>query len=321
MEQPFIFKYKPKNLDEYKYNNNICKFLKNLIRINELNVLIVGDSGSGKTTLINCLLNDYYNGIRSDKFILVINQLKEQGISYYRNDVKIFSQTIINKNIKKSIILDDIDNINEQSQQIFRNYLDKYSNNVNFIASCTNIQKVIGTFQSRVLILKLDNFTDNNLFEIMNNICLKENIIINEESKKYIIELSNLSIRILISYIEKIKILNKNINLDILYNLSSNIDYNNLIKYTELCINNNLEEAINLILNIYDLGHSVMDILDSYFSFLKKTELINENKKFKILKLLCKYISNFYIIHEDEIELIFFTNKLIYMLNPKYDNN
>ena len=314
MEQPFIFKYKPKNLEDYNYNKDICDFLKKLIKINELNILIVGDSGSGKTTLINCLLNDYYNGVYNDNNILIINQLKEQGITYYRNDVKIFSQTFINSNKKKSIILDDIDCINEQSQQIFRNYLDKYNNNVNFIASCTNIQKVIGSFQSRVLILKLKNFTNNYLFEIMNNICIKENIIIDQISKEHIIKLSNYSIRILISYIEKIKILNKKIDLNVIYTISTNINYHILIKYTELCKKKKLKDAINLILEINDLGYSVMDILDSYFSFLKLTDIIDNDIKYDILKLLCKYISNFYIIHEDEIELIFFTNKLIELL-------
>ena len=245
MEQPFIFKYKPNNLDEYKYNKNICNFLKNLININELNILIIGNTGSGKTTLINCLLNDYYDGNYNEQNVLTINQLKDQGITYYRNDVKVFCQTLISNNKKKTIILDDIDNINEQSQQVFRNYLDKYSKNVNFIASCTNIQKVIGSFQSRILIVKLNNFTNNNLLEIMNNICIKENIIINNESKEYIIKLTNNSVRTLICYIEKIKILNKKIDLNTIYNLSTNINFTSLINYTNLCKKNKLVEAIN----------------------------------------------------------------------------
>jgi DNA polymerase III delta prime subunit len=315
MEQPFIFKYKPNNLDEYKYNKNICNFLKNLININELNILIIGNTGSGKTTLINCLLNDYYDGNYNEQNVLTINQLKDQGITYYRNDVKVFCQTLISNNKKKTIILDDIDNINEQSQQVFRNYLDKYSKNVNFIASCTNIQKVIGSFQSRILIVKLNNFTNNNLLEIMNNICIKENIIINNESKEYIIKLTNNSVRTLICYIEKIKILNKKIDLNTIYNLSTNINFTSLINYTNLCKKNKLVEAINLFIQIYDLGYSVMDIFDSYFSFLKIYNDIDINKKYSILKLLCKYISNFYIVHEDEIELVFFTNKLITILH------
>jgi hypothetical protein len=39
--------------------------------------------------------------------------------------------------------------------------------------------------------------------------------------------------------------------------------------------------------------------------------MIDEDKKYKIIKLLCKYIAIFYNIHEDEIELSIFTKNLI----------
>ena len=59
-----------------------------------------------------------------------------------------------------------------------------------------------------------------------------------------------------------------------------------------------------------------MDIFDNYFIFIKSDYIINENdlKKYEIIKLLCKYISIFHNIHEDEIELALFTNNLIQIL-------
>lgn len=54
-----------------------------------------------------------------------------------------------------------------------------------------------------------------------------------------------------------------------------------------------------------------MDILDNYFLFIKTTPLINETNKYKITKILCKYMTIFHNIHEDEIELALFTNNLI----------
>ena len=124
MNIPFIYKYKPSFF-------NIVDILKTLISMNNLNVLFVGDSGCGKTCLINALIKEYYGNIQYNDDILIINSLKEQGIQYYRTDVKTFCQTRCSiPNKKKVVILDDIDNINEQSQQVFRNCIDKYSNNV-----------------------------------------------------------------------------------------------------------------------------------------------------------------------------------------------
>ena len=72
------------------------------------------------------MIREYYQEPEQDN-VLYINSLKEQGINYYRNDVKTFCQTCSSvKGKKKFIVLDDIDLINEQSQQVFRNYIDKY---------------------------------------------------------------------------------------------------------------------------------------------------------------------------------------------------
>ena len=58
-----------------------------------------------------------------------------------------------------------------------------------------------------------------------------------------------------------------------------------------------------------------MDILDTYFTFIKKTSIVNEEIKYKIIPIICKYISIFYNLHEDEIELSLFTNNLIQLFN------
>ena len=63
-----------------------------------------------------------------------------------------------------------------------------------------------------------------------------------------------------------------------------------------------------------------MDIFDSYFSFIKITKSLPEHIKYKIIKIICKYISIFHTIHEDKIELIFFTNDLLKLNQNKGEN-
>ena len=57
-----------------------------------------------------------------------------------------------------------------------------------------------------------------------------------------------------------------------------------------------------------------MDVLDSYFSYLKNISVMDENKKYKLIPILCKYMSLFHCMHEDEVELVFFTNEVIDVL-------
>ena len=61
---------------------------------------------------------------------------------------------------------------------------------------------------------------------------------------------------------------------------------------------------------MYDKGYSVMDILDNYFLFVKNTDIISEDEKYEVIPIICKYITVFHNIHEDEIELALFTNNL-----------
>ena len=53
-----------------------------------------------------------------------------------------------------------------------------------------------------------------------------------------------------------------------------------------------------------------MDILDNYFVFVKQTDMLTEDEKYNIIPYICKYITVFHDIHEDEIELALFTNNL-----------
>jgi DNA polymerase III delta prime subunit len=314
----FIHKYQPLYFKDFNNDNEIINILKTLILIDNLNILLIGDIASGKTTLLNALIREYYIDYSPKEYeenILYINSLKEQGINYYRTDVKTFCQTCSNiKNKKKFVILDDIDLINEQSQQVFRNCIDKYSHNVHFISSCSNIQKVIESLQSRFTIFKIKPLDKVNLVQIINTIKTNENIEIEENAIDFIINISNNTVKVIINYMEKFKLLNQKITIQLATELCSNISFLIFEEYTNLLIEKNLVEAINIIYKLYDKGYSVMDILDNYFIFIKSTNIITEDQKYIFIPVICKYISVFHNIHEDEIELSLFTNNIIQLL-------
>ena len=311
----FIHKFQPIYFEDYGKNNEIIDILKTLILMDNLNILLIGNIASGKTSLLNSIIREYYQDYEAkeyDENILYINSLKEQGINYYRTDVKTFCQTCSTiKNKKKIIVLDDIDYINEQSQQVFRNCIDKFSHNVHFISSCSNIQKVIESLQSRYHILKIKPLKKENLVEIVNSIKKAENIEMTQEAEEFIINVSNNTVKILINYMEKIKLLGEKITIELAVKLCSNISFFIFEEYTRLIKQKNLEESIFIMYDLYDKGYSVMDILDNYFIFIKYTDILTEDEKYDIIPYICKYITYFHDIHEDEIELALFTNNLI----------
>jgi len=317
----FIHKFQPIYFDDFGKNNEVIDILKTLVLMDNLNILLFGNIASGKTSLLNAIIKEYYKDNEPKEYeenVLFINSLKEQGINYYRTDVKTFCQTCSTiPNKKKIIVLDDIDFINEQSQQVFRNCIDKYSNNVHFISSCSNIQKVIESLQSRFYIIKIKPLQKETLIEIINTIKSEEKIDIDPQAEDFIINICNNTVKILINYMEKFKLLGEKITIDLAVKLCSNISFYTLEDYTNLIKQNKLEESLNLIYDLYDRGYSVMDILDNYFVFIKQTNSLSEDEKYKIIPYICKYTTIFHNIHEDEIELALFTNNLITLLHIK----
>jgi replication factor C subunit 2/4 len=311
----FVEKFQPMFFKDFEMDTDITEILNIMISMNNLNILFIGDIASGKTSLLNALIREYYNEYNPKQYsdnVLYINSLKEQGINYYRTDVKTFCQTCsVIKKKKKIVVLDDIDFINEQSQQVFRNCIDKYSHNVHFISSCSNIQKVIESIQSRFTIIKIKPLKREYIHKILNKIKISEEIDIDTDAEEFILNVSNNTVKILINYMEKFKLLNIKITYDIALQLCSNINFLKLEEYTVCVKNKNLAEAIKIIYDIFDKGYSVMDILDSYFVFIKNTNLLLEDEKYNIIPIICKYITIFNNIHEDEIELALFTNNLI----------
>lgn len=312
----FIHKYQPVYFSDFEDDNPAIKIIKLIMSLNdELNIMLIGGASCGKTTLLNAVIREYYHGYtpqQYDENVLSINNLKEQGINYYRSDVKSFCQTCSNiKGKKKIVVLDDLDLINEQSQQVFRNCIDKYSHNVCFISSCTNAQKVIENIQSRLTIIKMQPLKRENIGEIIDKISKIESIQINDDAKEFIINISNNEVKIVINYMEKFKLLGEIITLDYAIQLCTNISFISFENYTNALLNKKLNDAIKIIYQIYDKGYSVMDILDNYFIFVKTTKILTEQQKYIIIPYLCKFITIFHNIHEDEIELALFTNNLL----------
>ena len=239
------------------------------IEIDDLNVLFVGDICSGKTILLNIIIREYYGINDNDPIpennILYINNLKEQGTSFFRSEMKTHSQSrssVFGK--KKLIVIDDIDLINEQSQQTFRNYIDKYKKNIHFISVCTNIQKVIESVQSRVHIVKIEQPNDSQLMILYEEIVSQEKLIISDDAKVFLIKYCHKSYRSLLNQLEKMFILGRNIDISLCKMLCSDVTYSHFELFLQHIRNKELHLAIGVIYNVSSMGYSVVDIYDIY---------------------------------------------------------
>jgi hypothetical protein len=96
---------------------------------------------------------------------------------------------------------------------------------------------------------------------------------------------------------------------------TSNILNCDFDKYIDYCKEKNYFKSIELINDLYLNGYSVIDIIDEFFNYIKNFSNLNDEIKYKIIKILSHNINIFNNLHEDKIELIFLTNNIIKILN------
>lgn len=321
MNTTFLYKYQPKTLDEFHLAHDFIDLVKVHIEMDNLNLMLVGNSGCGKTSLIQSIIQTYYGGAYDPENILVINSIHDKGIAYYRTHVKTFCQTCsLVKGKKKVIVLDDLEHINEQSQQVFRSCLEKNNNNVHFIASCSDTQRVIDNLKSSLSMMKMYPMTNQVMGEISERICKKEAIHLTADASQFLVRISNHSIRTMLNYLEKSKLLSfdyPEITLEMAQAMCTNISFAEMEAFTKAARKGNLFESIEVLYRLFDKGYSVIDILDSYFIFAKITDLLTEDEKYSITRSLTKYVSMFYTVHEDEVELAFFSSEMVMLIGEK----
>ena len=315
----FIYKYKPALFSDFDTPGTVLTLLHKYIQFDKLQILLIGNEGVGKSTLLDTIVKEYYNNHEVSVYkhnVLSINDIQEQGIAYFRNEVKYFCQTCsIIPNKHKIIVLDNIDLLSDIIQQIIVSLIEKHKNQVHFIASCTNIHKILDNLQSRLMLITIPPITRDQLYNISQKIINNENIQIDTESTDLLIARSNNKINCLINYLEKINIYNKPINLELVSQICVHLDitvFDLLIDYIQ---NKKLIESIHHLYTLHLQGFSVIDILDSFFKYIKSDCRLDELIKYNIIQLICKYITIFYSIHEDEIELSLFVYELYILFN------
>lgn len=326
MSNLLINKYEPKYLVDFNFSKDYIDYLNNIINYTNINILLLGNMGSGKTILLDAILFNYYgtkNINRIKNNVLYISSLKEQGVSFYKNDVKTFCQStseIYNKN--KSIIIDNLDGLNDINQNIFKIHMDMYGKRVNFICSCTNLNKISSSILNHFFVIKIKSIDNKQLSYIIDKICKNEDYNISKELKDNIIKYSNNSVKLLINNLEKYRLLYDKIDYKI-DNINNNILVKDLRDFYKYCIEKNREYAYNKLISIYDDGYSTTDIIEYMYTNLKlNNDFENDDEndfendfendiKYKIIQILSKYLLSINNTNEDELIIYYITNDII----------
>lgn len=266
---PFIEKFRPTNFDDIVLDPLNKTILTNIINTSYFpNLLFYGPPGTGKTTTIINLVSAYQTKLNQQNKGLMIhlNASDERGIDIIRNQI---NQFVNSKNLfshgMKFVILDEVDYMTKNAQQALRYLLQTYSNNVRFCLICNYISRIDEGLQNEFLKLRFNQLPENEIVQFLNNISVKENLNLNDNSLKLIQQLYRSDIRSMINFMQT----NQNVK-DI--NIIDKTVWENL--YKKLPSINESEKYINEISIKYNIDKK--NIIKDFLNYIIRNYKITE---------------------------------------------
>ena len=247
----WFFKYKPKSIDEYVFENEDQKQqVINWIQNGKIdgNLLLYGPAGTGKTALAELLINSIL------KSKLDLNKIKSRSVSAI-DELEPWLQKRPVKSKTKIVYFEEFDRISDKAfDQLKDGLLEKYQSHVSFIAATNYIRRIPHPIQTRFTIKFELNCTNvEGVFNRLKTILDTEKIEYSEQS--------------LYDYVQN------NIRLgmrDLINNLQTAV-CENKIDFTKISIQKSTEED-ELVVHTLNILKTILQLQDIN---LKKLILIN----------------------------------------------
>jgi replication factor C subunit 3/5 len=312
---PFCEKYRPNNFEDIVLDPLNKKILKNIIETQYFpNLLFYGPPGTGKTTTVIKLISAYQKKINNTNKDLIIhlNASDERGIDIIRNQINYFvnSKPLFNNGMK-FVILDEVDYMTKNAQQALRYLLQNYKGSVRFCLICNYISRIDEGLQNEFIRLRFNQLPKEQILHFLKNICVSENLNINDESIENIQKLFKSDVRSMINFIQT--------NQDIVKIKTDKFNFINIIacKEWEIIIEKikskeklqEISSYIHLISNKYNIDKK--NIIKDFINY------IIYNKRIKITCEFLNFVEN--LIHSqnynnNNILINYLLSKLIVFL-------
>ncbi|ESO93767.1 hypothetical protein LOTGIDRAFT_182182 [Lottia gigantea] len=221
----WVDKHRPSQLHKLDYHKQQAANLKKLIASGDLpHLLVYGPSGAGKKTRITCILRELYGAgaeklrieqshftTPSNKKIEISTIASNYHIEVNPSDVGNNDRIVIQELIKnlaqvnqldsssqkefKVVVLTEVDRLTKDAQHGLRRTMEKYMATCRLILCCNSTSKVIPAIRSRCLGVRVAAPSEEEIAQILQNVCKKEGCTLPAELAKRIANKSNRNLR------------------------------------------------------------------------------------------------------------------------------
>jgi replication factor C subunit 2/4 len=291
IDNSWVEKYRPNNLNDIITQNNIINSLKNAIKLKNIPHLIFsGPSGCGKTSTILALAKELYGNDISNK-IIELNASDERGINIIRDKIKTYAKQSVNiKNNSppwKIIILDEADTMTPDSQFALRRIIEEYSKITRFCIICNYHSKIIEPIISRCSLFRFKIIENDHILLKLEEICKNENIIYDKNIFYKIIDISRGDLRKAINLLQKCYNYNTNkIENNILDEISGVISNDVFLNLMDNVLKKNTKIIDEIINDLFNKGYSLINQIVLFHNYILNLNISSKKKS----NILCKLV-------------------------------
>ena len=242
------------------------------------NLLLYGNSGNGKTSAGIVVAKE----ILGDEFkhnFFEINASDDRRLETVRTTIKQAAQSASIGDVPFRIcLLDEMDNMTSDAQNALKRIMERYSNNIRFIITCNDKNKIIFALQSRCANYHFKPISNESMLDMVKEILHKENITrFSDEDLGDFLYSMNGDMRRAITEIQAAKSSNTTLKKQVEISLS---------EYNELLIKI-VNKNQNLLGEMHDLlyqGKTVKEICNGLHDVIVSSEGLDTMLKFKLLR-------------------------------------
>lgn len=221
----WVDKYRPKSFAKLDYHQKQAEDLKKLVKDGDFpHLMVYGPSGAGKKTRIMCLLKELYgSGVEklrierhtfttpSNKKVEIATLASNYHIEVTPSDAGIHDRIVIQELIKtvaqtqqlessvqrhfKVILVTEVDRLSRDAQHALRRTMEKYMATCRLILYCNSTSKVIPAIRSRCLAVRVAAPKQEEVIQILHNVCRKEGLSLPQPLAEKITNLSKRNLR------------------------------------------------------------------------------------------------------------------------------
>ncbi|KFQ55727.1 Replication factor C subunit 4, partial [Pelecanus crispus] len=296
---PWVEKYRPKNVDEVAFQDEVVAVLKKSLEGADLpNLLFYGPPGTGKTSTILAAARELYGPELFRQRVLELNASDERGIQVIREKVKAFAQLTATGSRSdgkvcppfKIVILDEADSMTSAAQAALRRTMEKESKTTRFCLICNYISRIIEPLTSRCSKFRFKPLSDKIQQQRLLDVSEKEHVKISSEAVSYLVKVSEGDLRKAITFLQSATRLmgGKEITEKIVTEIAGVIPKETTDELLSVCQSGSFEKLEMLAKNLINEGYAVAQLVNQLHDTVVESEDYSDKEKSVIVEKLAE---------------------------------